>query len=171
MTGGVIWITGLPSSGKSFLAAAVHERLLAGGIASCVLDGDVVRELFVPKPGYTAKQRDDFYRTLAELAAMLARQGLAVLVAATAHRRAYRDEARAAAPHFLEIYVNTSLEECERRDTKGLFAKARAGELPDVPGIGAPYEPPENPDLIAEGGLSDQAVDDLESLAKKTFAP
>ena len=81
-----------------------------------------------------------------------------LLVAATAHRRAHRDQARAATPHFLEVYVNTPLDECERRDTKGLFAKARAGELPDVPGIGTPYEPPENPDLIAEGGLSERAV-------------
>ena len=157
--------------GEQRLAAAVHERLLAGGIASCVLDGDDVRQALVPTPGYTPQQRNDFYRTLAGLAAMLARQGLVVLVAATAHRRAHRDQARAATPHFLEVYVNTPLDECERRDTKGLFAKARAGELPDVPGIGTPYEPPENPDLIAEGGLSERAVADLVSLTKKSFGP
>ena len=145
MNGGVVWITGLPSSGKSSLAAAVHERLLAGGIASCVLDGDDVRQALVPTPGYTPQQRNDFYRTLAVLAVMLARQGLVVLVAATAHRRAHRDQARAATPHFLEVYVNTPLDECERRDTKVSSPKRAPENCPTCPASGHPTSLPRTP--------------------------
>src|SRR5262249_2375634 len=96
--GVVVWLTGLPRSGTPTLAEAVRAALAARGRATLVLDGDAVRAALVPSPGYDAAARDAFYATLARLAALAARQGLVVLVPATAHRRAYRDEARAVAP-------------------------------------------------------------------------
>jgi adenylylsulfate kinase len=156
--GAVVWITGLPSSGKSTLAAAIHERLSALGRPACKLDGDEVRAAMVPSPGYTPEARDAFYATLARLAAMLASQGLVVVVPATAHRAAYREEARQRAPRFVEVYVDVGAEECARRDAKGLYAAARDGETKSLPGAGVAYEPPVAPDVIAKGGLDAEAA-------------
>jgi adenylylsulfate kinase len=138
-SGTVVWIVGLPSSGKSTLAARVAEAL---GLA-VVLDGDEVRHALRPVPGYSEGERDAFYETLARLGALIARQGHVVLVAATAHRRAFRERARELAPRFVEVFVDTPLDECRRRDTKGLYAR---GEH-QLPGVGVPFEPPEAPDL------------------------
>jgi adenylylsulfate kinase len=157
--GTVIWITGLPASGKSTLAARLRERLDGLGRAAVVLDGDEVRQALVPRLGYSPGERDAFYETLARLAALLARGGLAVIVAATAPRRAHRAAARALAPRFLEVFVNVSPEECARRDPKGLWARARAGEAPTLPGAGQPYEPPEEPEVRATGGEDTAAVE------------
>lgn len=143
MTGVVAWFTGLPSSGKSTLAAAVAAELRALGIRPVVLDSDEVRAALQPPPGYDDDARAAFYATLANLAALVARQGHAVLVPATAHKRVYRDDARARAPQFLEIFVDTPLDECMRRDAKGLYAAGTAR----VPGVGVAYEPPAAPDL------------------------
>lgn len=158
-TGAVVWLTGLPASGKSTLAARLRERLEALGRASVVLDGDQVRQTLWPRPGYSTEERDAFYRTLAGLAALLARQGLLVLVAATAPQRAHRDAARALAPRFVEVFVDVPAEECARRDPKGLWAKARAGEAPTLPGAGARYEAPQAPEVRAAGGEDPAAVE------------
>lgn len=157
--GAVVWITGLPSSGKSVLARRIRERLLAGGRAPAVLDGDELRAL-VPSLLFDDASRTRFYEIVAQLAALLARQGLVVLVPATAHRRALRRRARELAPRFVEIYVTTPLDVCERRDPKGLYARSRAGEVLHLPGVGEPYEAPEAPDVVAEGGgMDDGAVE------------
>lgn len=158
MKGVVVWFTGLPSSGKTTLARAVQDELHARGIPCCLLDSDEVREALTPRPGYEAAGRDAFYATLGSLAALLARQGLAALVSATAHRRAYRDNARAVAPRFIEVYVDTPLAECERRDPKGLYRRARSGELSSVPGVQVAYEAPVTPAVVASGGSSETAV-------------
>lgn len=164
--GAVIWITGLPASGKSTLAARLKERLDGLGRAAVVLDGDAVRQALVPQLGYSVEERDAFYQTLARLAALLAHEGLAVVVAATAPRRAHRAAARALAPRFVEVFVDVSPEECARRDPKGLWARARAGEAPTLPGAGTPYEPPEAPEVRAAGGEDGAAVEAvLERLA------
>lgn len=147
-----MWFTGLPSSGKSTLAARVHAQV--GGV---LLDGDVFRDI-LGAHAYAIADRDEVYRKLALLAALLARQGNIVLVAATAPRRAHREGARALAPRFIEVYVTTSLAECERRDPKGLYARARAGEVPMLPGVGTTYEAPRSPEVIASGGHDDAAV-------------
>ena len=102
------------------------------------------------------KGRRDFYRTLAHLAAMLARQGFIVLVPATAHRRFYRALARRLAPRFVEVFVDTPKDECRRRDTKGLYEHQVSG----LPGDGVKYERPEHPDVLAKGGSSERAVAD-----------
>lgn len=156
--GVVVWLTGRPSSGKSTLAAEVHRLLDDEGVPVVLLDGDEVREALVPKPGYDIAGRAAFYSTLAGLASLVARQGYVVLVPATAHRRAYRDDARARAPRFVEVYVDTASETCARRDTKGLYRKASSGEVSGVPGADLEYEVPTRPDVVASGGHDAAAI-------------
>jgi adenylylsulfate kinase len=154
MDGVIVYLTGLPGSGKSTLAWRLRRRLPA-----CVLlDGDEVRQALVPRPGYDAAGRASFYLTMGGLAALLARQGHAVVLAATAPLRAHRDSVRAVFPRFIEVHVATPLEECARRDPKGLYARARAGEAPDLPGMGVAYEAPIDPEVVASGGDDEGAV-------------
>lgn len=151
MSGVVVWFTGLPSSGKSTLARAVAARLERDNIRAVLLDGDEVRSALRPAPGYDDAARDAFYETLANLAALLASQGHVVLVPATANRRAFRDRARALAARFIEVFVDTSADECRRRDAKGLYAQAASGGAAHLPGAGASYEAPERPEVVAHG--------------------
>jgi adenylylsulfate kinase-like enzyme len=144
-----MWFTGLPSSGKTTLARAVQQK--ARG--SVLLDSDEVRTQLFPALGYGRRDRDALYQALAELAVLLARQGLAVLVAGTANRRAYRDHARRASPRFVEVFVDTPPEECARRDAKGLYRRGVK-----LPGSGARYERPRRPEVVANGGESPMAV-------------
>lgn len=148
MKGAVVWFTGLPSSGKSTLAKRTAARFGARGRLPVVLDGDDVRAALVPRHGYTEEARAAFYETLAHLAVLLSQQGHIVLVAATAHRRAFREIARARAPRFIEVFVDTPKEICAARDTKGLYAAAAQGAVPHLPGADATYEPPKTPDLV-----------------------
>jgi adenylylsulfate kinase len=166
-TGSVVWITGLPSSGKSLLATRVFERLSLENVPSCVLDGDAVRAAMHPTPGYDESGRVSFYTTLAQLAALLARQGLVVLVPATANRRAFRDAARTAAPHFVEVFVDVPLDVCRARDAKGLYEKAQAGDVSDMPGADAQYETPLAPDVVAVGGEDAAACERVVAAVKK----
>lgn len=159
MRGAVVWVTGLPSAGKSTLARRVQAGLAARGRPAALLDGDEVRRCLVPGPGHLPAERDAFYETLARLAALLARQGLVALVAATAHRQAHRDRARELAPRFVEVFVRTPAAECERRDAKGLYALFRQGKAPLLPGPGVPYQPPQAPEVVADGGQDDRAVE------------
>lgn len=163
MSGIVVWFTGLPQSGKSTLATRVRDRLVAAHRPCVLLDGDELRKV-LGADRYDDADRDDFYDRLAGLAVLLARQGHVVLVAATAPRQAHRVAARTAAPNHLEVCVRTPLADCERRDAKGLYARARAGDAPALPGVGVPYEPPLAPDVTAEGGHDDAAVATIERL-------
>jgi adenylylsulfate kinase-like enzyme len=149
--GAVVWFTGLPSSGKSTLARATRRAL--GPLPCVVLDGDEVRASLTPAPGYDDASRADFYETLARLAATLAKQGLVVLVAATAHLRRFRDRARALSPRFYEVFVDTPPEVCRQRDTKGLYA---AG-TPHLPGADAAFEAPTAPALVVRPSDADAA--------------
>ena len=152
MSGVVVWLTGLPSSGKSTLAREVAARLREARRGVLVLDGDAVRDVLRPRPGYDDASRDAFYATLAGLAALAASQDLVALVPATAHRRAFRERARELAPRFVEVHVDTPLEESERRDDKGFYAKARAAGGGTMPGLGVAFEPPLAPDAVARPG-------------------
>ena len=154
--GAVVWLTGLPGSGKSTLAARIAVALREARVPAVVLDGDEVREALVPRPAYDDAGRDGFYRSLGQLAVLLARQGLVVVVPATAHRRVWRDQTRRRAPRFVEVHVDTPLAECRRRDPKGLYARAAA--LPDLPGAAAPYEAPLEPEVVAPGGGDGRTV-------------
>lgn len=164
-----MWITGLPSSGKSTFANGARKQLAATGRSVVVLDGDEVRAALSPKPGYDDASRDDFYATLAELAALLVRQGVTVLVPATAHRRAYRERARELVDRFLEVWIDVPLEETRRRDEKGLYAAARetGAASGTLPGIGVEYEAPLAPDVIARGGHDEDAVRALLALLSR----
>ncbi len=157
--GTVVWITGLPGAGKSSLAGRIAERARAAAMPCAVLDGDDVRAALGRPAGRGAAERDEFYASLARMAALLAGQGLVVIVAATANRAAHRDQARALAPRFVEVHVATPASECERRDPKGLYAAARAGVATGVPGVDAAYEAPRSPDVTASGGDDVGAVD------------
>jgi adenylylsulfate kinase len=159
--GTVVWITGLPSAGKSTFAERVVRALGERQVSVCLLDGDAVRSCLVPALGFSPTERAAFYETLANLAALIARQGLVVLVAATAHRREFREKARSVAPRFVEVWLDTPLAECTLRDAKGLYEAARAGLAPSVPGVDEAYEQPLEPDVVAHGGLDDAAVASL----------
>lgn len=149
--GAIVWLTGLPSSGKSTLATKIADALRARGEAVLVLDGDAVRAALVPRPAYDDAGRDAFYATLAQLAALGAQQGLTVLVPATANRRRFRERARSLAPgRFVEVFVDTDLATCRARDAKGLYATAQPGGT--LPGAGAGYEPPERPEVVVRPG-------------------
>lgn len=162
--GVVVWLTGLPSSGKSSLARRVLASLRAARAPACVLDGDDVRAALHPAPGYSPEARRDFYATLAELAALLARQGLAVLVPATANRAEFREAARAIAPRFIEVFVDVPLAICIERDAKGLYAQAQKGEVAELPGVGRDYEAPATPDVVARGGEDERACERITRL-------
>lgn len=159
--GVVVWLTGRPAAGKSTLAGTVQERLREAGVQACMLDSDEVRAAMVPPPGYDDTAREQLYTTLGRLAAYLARQGLVVLVPATAHRRRFRAAAREAAPAFIEVYVSAPSEECAQRDIKGLYRAARAGEVHALPGLDMAYEEPEAPDITARGGHDAAAAERL----------
>lgn len=159
MSGAVVWITGLPSSGKSTLAERTASALRERRLACCVLDGDAVRAALVPAPSYDPDGRSAFYETLARLAALMANQGQIALVAATANRAAYRDRARRLAPRYLEVHVDAPVEVCRARDAKGLYARAARGGLPGLPGATEPFEAPRHPDVRARGGDDAGAVE------------
>jgi len=161
MRGAVVWILGLPSAGKSTLASRLAGRMREEGIPVLLLDGDEVRGALDPAPGFDESARAAFYRTLARLAALAARQGMVAIVAATSNRRVHREEARRHWPELLEVFVDVPLEECERRDAKGLYAKARRGEAPSLPGVGDTFEPPEAPDIRATGGEDPTVVAEI----------
>lgn len=161
MSGVVVWITGLPSSGKSTFARRASSALEARRVRTCTLDGDEVRACLSPAPGYSEAERERFYESLANLAALLARQGFIVLVPATANRQIFRARARTVAPAFLEVWIATPLAECEARDAKGLYADARAGKVRGVPGLDEPFEEPVAPELVVNHADDDAALESL----------
>jgi adenylylsulfate kinase len=166
--GAIVWFTGLPNSGKSQLARRVQASLAQESIACCLLDGDRVRDLLRPRPGYSSQERDDFYVTLGNFALELAQQGLVVLVPATANRRHYRDRVRAQAPRFVEVWMTASVEECRTRDKKGLYAQFASGQLHGLPGEDSSYEAPESADVLAAGGEDVAALERiLQSLSPR----
>jgi len=151
--GATVWFTGLPASGKSTLASALERRLVGIGRPAYLLDGDNLRHGLNGDLGFTARDRAENVRRTAEVARMFADAGLVALVSLVSpcadDRRLARTVHEKAGLKFIEVWVDTPVEECERRDPKGLYARARAGELRGVTGVDAPYEPPEHPDLIA----------------------
>jgi bifunctional enzyme CysN/CysC len=151
LTGVTVWLTGLSGSGKSTIADALAELLLAAGRPYVLLDGDNLRHGLNADLGFAPADRDENVRRLGEVALLLADAGLVVLVAAVSPYRVARDAARArhaaVGVGFVEVHVDTPVDVCVSRDPKGLYAKALAGELPGMTGIDAPYEPPLSPEL------------------------
>ena len=148
--GFTLWFTGLSGAGKSTLAAAVSAELRGRGVPVEVLDGDEVRQNLSKGLGFSREDRDTNIRRIGYVAKLLARNGVAVITAAISPYRAIRDEVRQDIGAFVEVYVKASLDECIRRDTKGLYARALAGEIPQFTGVSDPYEEPVAPELVIE---------------------
>ena len=144
-----IWFTGLSGAGKSTIANALEQRLFTLGRHTTVLDGDNVRHGLNRDLGFTAADRVENVRRLGEVSRLMVDAGLITLVAAISPFRAERDMARQRFTdgEFIEVFVDSPLDVCETRDTKGLYAKARAGEIPNFTGLSSPYEPPLAPEL------------------------
>lgn len=152
--GALVWFTGLSGAGKSTIANLVDRRLYAMGRHSVLLDGDVVRTGLCEDLGFSPSDRAENVRRIGEVGLLFAQTGVVALVAVIApyerDRRAARE--RMAAGRFVEVFVDASLAVCEQRDTKGLYAKARAGKLSDFTGVNAPYEVPGKPELHLDSG-------------------
>jgi bifunctional enzyme CysN/CysC len=150
--GATVWLTGLSGSGKSTIAYAVEERLVAEGRAAYVLDGDNLRHGINADLSFSREDRTENIRRVGEVARLMADAGLVVLVPVISPYRADRDEVRRKHENiglrFLEVFVDTPLEVCEERDPKGLYARARAGEITGMTGIDDPYEEPVDADLV-----------------------
>lgn len=146
--GCVIWFTGLSGSGKTTIAHIVEDQLLEAGISVELLDGDVVRENLSKGLGFSKEDRDTNIRRIAFVAHLLQRNGVFVITAAISPYRAIREEARAMIKDFVEVFADAPLDVCEQRDVKGLYAKARAGEIKGFTGIDDPYEPPSGPEVV-----------------------
>jgi bifunctional enzyme CysN/CysC len=157
--GGVLWFTGLSGSGKSTLAQALQQRLFEEGCQVYVLDGDHIRQGLNRDLGFSPHDRSENIRRIGEVAALFADAGIIVLCAFISPYAEDRDRARkAAGDKFHLVHVNASIELCEQRDVKGLYRKARRGELKEFTGISAPYEPPQDANLIVDTALHD--IDD-----------
>jgi adenylylsulfate kinase len=150
--GCVIWFTGLSGSGKTTIAHEVEERLLDAGVPVEILDGDIVRENLSKGLGFSKEDRDTNIRRIAFVAHLLQRNGVFAITAAISPYREIRDEARAMIKDFVEVFADAPIDICEERDVKGLYAKARAGEIKGFTGIDDPYEAPLNPEVVCKTG-------------------
>ena len=166
--GFTLWLTGLSGAGKSTLAAAVSKELRDRGIPVEVLDGDEVRQNLSKGLGFSREDRDTNIRRIGYVAKLLARNGVAVITAAISPYRAIRDEVREAIGAFVEVYVKASLDECIRRDTKGLYARALAGELPQFTGVSDPYEEPLAAELVIDTER-DEVADSASRVVDRLF--
>ncbi|MCA0445874.1 MAG: adenylyl-sulfate kinase [Bacteroidetes bacterium] len=158
--GFTIWLTGHSGAGKSTLAHALEKELTSRHISTENLDGDVVRIHLSQGLTFSPEDRNINVQRIGFVASLLSKHGVGVIVSAISPYRAARESVRKSIPGFVEVYVNCPVEECERRDVKGLYKKARNGEIPSFTGINDPYEPPLNPEV--------EVRTDLESLHEST---
>jgi adenylylsulfate kinase len=162
----VVWFTGLSGSGKSTIARAVENLLFESGRRAYVLDGDNIRHGLNKNLGFSPEDRAENIRRIGEVANLFAQSGVIALTAFISPYREDRDNARKiAGDSFIEVYVKCALEVCESRDTKGLYKKARAGEVKEFTGISAPYEEPLNPELTV-----DTAMETIDESAHRVLA-
>ena len=166
-----IWFTGLSGSGKTTISLFVKKELQAQGYKVELLDGDVVRQNLTKGLGFSKQDRDENIRRIGFVANLLTRNGIIVIVSAISPYRAVREEVRYKIGNFIEVYVNAPLEVCEQRDVKGLYKKARNGEINNFTGINDPYEAPFYPEIecftdketVAQSGA--KVLQKLEELA------
>ncbi len=168
----VVWFTGLSGSGKSTLANEVDKTLFSKGIHSYVLDGDNIRHGLNNDLGFSETDRSENIRRTAEVSKLMANAGIVTLVSFITPLRSDRKLAKAiiGEQDFIEVFIDTPIEVCEERDIKGLYAKARKGEIPNFTGISAPYEAPEHPDLIiktADKTIASSADDICDYILKR----
>lgn len=145
--GFTVWLTGLSGAGKSTLAERVAADIRAAGLPCEVLDGDVVRTNLSKGLGFSREDREENVRRVGFVCSLLNRHGVAVVASLIAPYRNVREENRRLLPNYVEVFVDCPLEVCAERDVKGLYRKAKDGEIPPMTGMGDPYEPPENPDV------------------------
>ncbi len=152
--GVIVWLTGLSGSGKSTVAREVELALVENGKNAFVLDGDNIRHGLNKDLGFSPEDRKENIRRIGEIAKLMAQSNIITLTAFISPYKADRDTVRALLPEgqFIEVLCNASIEVCESRDTKGLYKKARAGQIPEFTGISAPYEAPERPELVLNTG-------------------
>lgn len=166
----LIWFTGLSGSGKSTIANALEKALLEKGFHTYILDGDNVRGGLNNNLTFSPEDRTENIRRIAEVAQLMVDAGLVVLSAFVSPYRKDRENVKniVGKENFVEIFVNTPIEECEKRDVKGLYAKARAGEINDFTGVNAPYETPQNPDIEIDTSMV--SVEDSVAIIFKAIA-
>jgi bifunctional enzyme CysN/CysC len=170
--GGVLWFTGLSGAGKTTLAFGLERRLFGKSYQVYVLDGDNVRHGLSSDLGFAPEDRAENIRRIGEVAALFADAGFIVLTAFISPYRQDRAVARRAGRgRFHEVFLRADLETCERRDPKGLYKKARAGLIPDFTGVSAPYEPPEDPELVVDTVALTvrESLDVLEEYVERVF--
>jgi adenylylsulfate kinase len=173
-TGFCLWFTGLSGAGKSTVAEVVVDELRRRGHKVELLDGDEVRENLSKGLGFSKEDRDTNIRRIGWVAAVLARNGVVSITAAISPYREIRDEVRGEIDNFIEVYVSTSLEVCEERDVKGLYKKARSGEIPEFTGVSDPYEPPLNPEITVlthDRDVAASAAQVISYLEEKGLSP
>jgi adenylylsulfate kinase len=172
----VLWFTGLSGSGKSTLANAVEGALYEMGVRTYTLDGDNIRHGLNKNLGFSPEDREENIRRIGEVARLFVDAGVIALTAFISPYRADRDKAREVAGegNFIEVHVQCDLAKCEERDPKGLYKKARSGEIKEFTGVSAPYEAPEKPELVVDtgqAGLEDCAKQVLDYLVAEGFIP
>ena len=154
--GWCVWITGLPGSGKSTIANLLLKKLKALNFYAQIVSIDMIRKYATPQPTYSENEREVVYGALVFTAKMLTENGVNVIIDATGNRRRFREQARQAIPHFMEVYLECPLEVCVQREAKrkntylapsDIYKKAEEGKAQTVPGVGAPYEEPFNPEV------------------------
>lgn len=165
--GFTLWFTGLPCSGKTVLADAVAKKLKQRGMKVERLDGDTVRKSLTRDLGFTEEDRNMNIERVTFVAKLLTRNGVAVLASFVSPYNKIRDYSRKEIGEYILVYVKCSLEECESRDVKGMYAKARAGKIKDFTGIDHPFEEPINPDIIVE--TDKQTVEQSQEIIMKTL--
>ncbi|MDX6643225.1 MAG: bifunctional enzyme CysN/CysC [Solirubrobacteraceae bacterium] len=175
LEGATVWITGLPAAGKSTLGSALVSHLVERGRPAYLLDGDNLRSGINADLGFSAADRQENIRRTAHMACLFAEAGTVAVVAVispyAADRAVARDLHGDRGLRFVEVWVDTPLVECERRDPKGLYAKARAGELAHFTGVDDPYEPPEHPDVALSPEIAtEQAVQQVVRLLERPIA-
>jgi adenylylsulfate kinase len=148
--GTLIYLTGIPASGKTTIAGHLVDRLRGLGVVTMWLDSDELRQILTPTPTYSTEERDSFYSAMASIAGLAVDGGACVVVSATAPRQAHRDAARRCVDRCLEAWVRCDEEVARRRDPKGLYERADRGEIERLPGVGVPYERPPAPELTLD---------------------
>ena len=164
--GFTVWFTGLSGAGKSTIAEMVHEELKNRGMKVEMLDGDIVRTNLSKGLGFSKEDRDTNILRIGFVADLLTRNGVATIVSAISPYAAARNQCREMIGNFVEVYVYSTVEECARRDVKGLYQKAMSGEIKGFTGVDDPYEPPENPELTLDT-LSESPEESFQNVINK----
>lgn len=146
----VIWLTGIPASGKTTIALELKKFYEKKGLAADILDGDEIRKTLSKDLGFSPEDRKEHNRRVIFVAKILAKNGVTTIIPLISPYRETRDYARKEIPEFVEVWIKASVDECKKRDPKGLYKKALAGEIKNLTGLQAPYEEPQNPELVLD---------------------